>query len=37
MNNWYNQKTKQQNEIDQNTKQNITIPEQNNEERTEFD
>ncbi len=37
MNNWYNQKTKQQNEIDQNTKQNITILEQNNEERTEFD
>lgn len=37
MNNWYNQKTKQQNEIDQNTKQNITILEQNNEEKTEFD
>ena len=37
MNNWYNQKTKQQNEIDQNTKQNITILDQNNEERTEFD
>ena len=37
MNNWYNQKIKQQNEIDQNTKQNITILEQNNEERTEFD